>query len=422
MDVRRTAPLLAVLLAVPVLAVNAPASAAPLCDGKPATVVGSPGDDLIQGSAGDDVIVALGGDDTVLAGGGDDVVCGGDGNDVLRGGDGSDLLRGGNGDDELYGELDALVENRASGLSRIGDDLYGGPGDDLLDAGADARETDAFALDTVHYDLSETPVQVDLGTGTATGQGSDTVEPGTLQVYGSPFADVLVGSPRTDVLQGGAGPDTLRGLAGEDFLYPDAEGGPADADVVRGGPDRDVVLAFAGADLLAGGGGHDSIQDAGRSGADRLRGGAGDDRLTDLLVDAPGQSVRGGAGRNILGLDTAFGTSRPPGVLDLAAQRATVRWQGRSVGVDVRDFRIVHLPQGAWDFYGTDGPDTAYGRRGPNRLFGRAGDDHLEGSPKDDLFVGGPGTDSAQPRRGTDTCRSIERVISPDRGTCDSQG
>jgi Ca2+-binding RTX toxin-like protein len=403
------------------VAVWVPASAAPLCDGRPATVVGSPGDDRIQGSAGADVIVALGGDDTVLGGGGDDVVCGGDGNDVLHGEGGSDVLRGGNGDDELYGGLDALVENRGSGLSRIGDDLYGGPGNDHLDAGADTRESDAFALDTIHYDLSETPVRVDLDAGTATGQGSDTIEPGTLQVYGSPFADVLLGSSRTDVLQGGAGADTLLGAAGEDFLYPDDEGGPADADVVRGGPDRDVVLAFGGPDRIAGGSGDDSIQDAGRTGADRLRGGAGRDRLSDLLVDAPGQSLRGGADRNILGLDTAFGTARPPGALDLSAGRATVRWQGRSVHVDVRDFRIVHLPQGAWDFYGTDGPDTAYGRRGPNRLFGRAGDDHLEGSPQDDLFVGGAGTDTAQPRRGTDTCRSIERVISPDRGTCDSQ-
>jgi Ca2+-binding RTX toxin-like protein len=421
MHVRRTAPLLAVLLAVPLVAVAVPASAAPLCEGLPATVVGSPGDDEIRGSAGDDVIVALGGNDTVLAGGGDDTVCGGDGDDVLHGEGGTDLLRGGNGDDELFGGLDALVENRASGWSRVGDDLYGGPGNDLLDPGADDRESDAFALDTVHYDLAEAAVHVDLGAGTASGQGDDTIVPGTLQVYGSPFDDVLVGSPRTDVLHGGAGADLLRGRAGEDYLYPDDEGGPADADVVRGGPDRDVVIAYAGADLIVGGGGNDSLQDAGRTGADRLRGGGDDDRLTDLLVDAPGQSARGGAGRNILGLDTAFGDVRPPGMLDLAAGGATVRWQGRRVDVDVRDFRVVHLPEGAWDFSGTDGPDTAYGRLGPNRFFGRAGDDRLVGSPRDDLFVGGPGTDTAVPRRGTDTCRSVEQVLSPDRGSCAGQ-
>jgi Ca2+-binding RTX toxin-like protein len=400
---------------------TAPATAATTCAGRTATVVGTAAGETLHGTAGDDVIAAGGGDDTVLAGAGDDVVCGEDGADIVRGGNGADVLRGGDGDDQLYGELDALVENRASGLSRIGDDLYGGLGDDRLDAGADTRESDAFALDTIHYDLAEAAVRVDLGAGSATGQGADTIAAGTLQVYGSAFGDDLVGSPRTDVLQGGAGPDTLRGAAGEDFLYPDDEGGPADADVVRGGADRDVILAFPGADLLVGGAGNDTLQDAGRSGADRLRGGAGDDRVIDLLVDASGQWLRGGTGRNILGLGTAFGEARPPGLVDLGAERAAVRWQGRAVVVGVRDFRVVHLPDGAWDFRGTAGPDTAYGRIGPNRLYGRGGDDRLEGSPRDDLIDGGAGYDTAQPRGGTDTCRSVEAIRTPSQGVCDRQ-
>ena len=416
--VRRTALLLLVgTLTLPVL--GAPASAAATCAGRTATIVGTAAGETLTGTPGDDVIAAGGGDDTVLAKRGDDVVCGEDGADTLRGGNGSDVLRGGDGDDRLYGELDALLEDRGSGESRVGDNLYGGPGDDLLDAGADPRDEDWFALDTLHYDMSETPVRVDLAAGTATGQGTDTIVTGTLRVIGSPFADVLLGGPGIDELLGGPGDDRLEGAGGLDLLWPDVEGGAPDADVVRGGAGRDVLLALGGADRLFGGRGNDSVQDAGRTGADRLRGGPGDDRLVDSLVDAAGQSVRGGAGRNLLGLQSTFGTTRPPGVLDLAAERAEVRWQGRTVVVDVRDFRVVHLPPGAWDFHGTSGPDTAYGRVGPNRLFGRGGDDHLEGSKQDDLFAGGAGFDSAQPREGTDTCRSIEKVITPSRGRCD---
>ncbi|MGZ8743841.1 MAG: calcium-binding protein [Nocardioides sp.] len=417
---RTTLLLLAATLALPVL--GAPASAAATCAGHTATIVGTAAGETLTGTSGDDVIAAGGGDDTVLGNGGEDVICGENGADTLRGGNGSDVLRGGTGDDRLHGELDALVEDQSAGESRVGDNLYGGPGDDLLDSGADPRDEDWFALDTLHYDMSEAPVRVDLVAGTATGQGADTIVTGTLRVVGSPFADVLLGGPGTDELLGGPGNDRLEGTGGRDLLWADVEGGTPDADVVRGGAGRDVILALGGADRIFGGTGNDSVQDAGRTGADRLRGGAGDDRLVDSLVDAAGQSVRGGAGRNLLGLQSAFGTTRPPGVLDLAAERAEVRWQGRTVVVDVRDFRVVHLPPGAWDFRGTSGPDTAYGRVGPNRLFGRAGDDHLEGSKKDDLFAGGAGFDSAQPREGTDTCRSIEKVITPSRGRCDSRG
>jgi Ca2+-binding RTX toxin-like protein len=40
------------------------------CDGKAATMVGTPGDDLLVGTSGVDVIVGLGGDDTITGRGG----------------------------------------------------------------------------------------------------------------------------------------------------------------------------------------------------------------------------------------------------------------------------------------------------------------------------------------------------------------
>jgi Tol biopolymer transport system component len=87
--------------------------AAPVCGGRPATILGTNRTDRIQGTNGNDVIVAFGGNDTIDGRGGNDRICGGSGNDVLRGGPGNDLL---------YGE---------SGSDR----LDGGPGADVLDGG-----------------------------------------------------------------------------------------------------------------------------------------------------------------------------------------------------------------------------------------------------------------------------------------------
>jgi Tol biopolymer transport system component len=88
-----------------------------LCDGRPITVYGTPGPDVIE--LPDNlfgrprVVHALGGNDQVLARYGVDIVCGGDGRDWIRGGSqddrlfggaGDDLLEGGSGDDTLFGE------------------------------------------------------------------------------------------------------------------------------------------------------------------------------------------------------------------------------------------------------------------------------------------------------------------------------
>lgn len=78
-----------------------------------ATLVGTPGDDVIVGTAGDDLIVGMGGNDIVCGLAGDDVIHGDAGHDVVSGGPGHDELDGGPGRDRLRG----------------------GPGDDILDGG-----------------------------------------------------------------------------------------------------------------------------------------------------------------------------------------------------------------------------------------------------------------------------------------------
>src|SRR3954469_16626592 len=82
----RHLPVLAAVLAVPFVAVPPADAATPTCDGHRATIVGTPGDDLIIGTAHADVIVALTGSDHVDGRGGNDRICGGYGADRLRGG------------------------------------------------------------------------------------------------------------------------------------------------------------------------------------------------------------------------------------------------------------------------------------------------------------------------------------------------
>lgn len=95
----------------------------PRCKGRPATIVGSVGDDDLVGGPGDDVIVGLAGNDRIRGGGGDDLICAGPGRDVIVGGSGNDRIYGGGGGDRLVG--------------RVGHDrLFGGPGTDRLLGGA----------------------------------------------------------------------------------------------------------------------------------------------------------------------------------------------------------------------------------------------------------------------------------------------
>jgi Ca2+-binding RTX toxin-like protein len=79
------------------------ASPPTLCRGQLATIVGTPGNDVLLGTAGPDVIASLGGRDTVSGLGGSDLICGGLGKDKLNGGAGKDTLLGEAGKDTLKG-------------------------------------------------------------------------------------------------------------------------------------------------------------------------------------------------------------------------------------------------------------------------------------------------------------------------------
>jgi hypothetical protein len=126
LNVRRAGgPLAAAIVGAFVLAMPAPAQAAPvMCAFRTATIVGT---------AGADVIASLGGDDTVMALGGNDIVCLGAGNDVLDMGagndsfyaeattDGADTIGGGDTDNAYYYQRTVYLTIRLDTLANDGE-------------------------------------------------------------------------------------------------------------------------------------------------------------------------------------------------------------------------------------------------------------------------------------------------------------
>ena len=166
-----------------------PLSPAPVpeCAGRPATIVGTPGPDVLVGTPGADVIVGLGGRDRIHGGDGADVICGGSGNDLLVGGGGPDRLIGQDGRDVLRGggQDDVLTGGRQR------DRLGGGSGNDRMLGGA--------------------------GRDVLVGSGGDDV------VNGGFGNDVVYGNAGADVVTGGSGVDRCHGGGHDDRIHDSCE-------------------------------------------------------------------------------------------------------------------------------------------------------------------------------------------------------
>ena len=175
------------------------------CWGHTATLIGTPGNDVLMGTAGDDVIAGLGGDDTIIGGRGNDRLCGNGGDDVLEPGGDNDVASG-------------------------------GPG-----------------LDTLSYEHAQAAVEVDLVAGTARGIGSDLLS--SLEaVIGSDRGDRLFGNDADNAIYGRDGNDVMGGRGGEDLLA-----GNHGNDVMRGGDGADALTGGKANDGLSGGNGADAL-------------------------------------------------------------------------------------------------------------------------------------------------------------------
>ncbi|MBT0995757.1 S8 family serine peptidase [Cellulomonas sp. DKR-3] len=359
----------------------------PTCQGVAATMVGTPGNDTLTGTAGNDVIVAGAGDDVIRGLAGNDRICGDAGADSILGGEGDDVVFGGSGADTIGGEAgnDTLLGNPGGGSTDdTGDSIDGGAGNDWLDGWTgddtlvggtgDDQILGVDGTDTVSYAASLTAVRVNLATGAATGEGTDTLSQ-VENAVGSSKSDTLQGSSGPNVLRAGAGNDAVLGGGGADTLTGDdgndTIGGGADNDAIQGGAGDDTLNGDDGADTIRGGTGDDQIR--GSLGGDKLYGDAGNDRI---LAYNGKDSVDAGPGADFVdgGADTDVVTG--------GADNDTVR--------------------------GGTGNDTVRGGTGNDKAFGDAGDDKVFGEAGNDALNGGGGTDSCSGGTGTDTSTQCE--------------
>jgi len=196
------------------------------------------GGSTFTGTADADAIQGSDGNDTLIGGSGNDILDGRDGIDTASyvnalaavtvnlgtgtatGGDGNDTLTsienvtGSSNNDTLTGDAGA---NALLGVAG-NDTLSGGDGNDTLEGGAGNDSIDGGSgIDTASYASALLAVTVDLGTGSATGDGIDTL--GNIEnVLGSAFNDSLTGNGNANLLNGGMGNDTLNGSGGDDTL------------------------------------------------------------------------------------------------------------------------------------------------------------------------------------------------------------
>ena len=531
------------------------AVAAPqLCNGRPATVVGTAGDDILKGTESDDVIVGLAGNDRIVGLGGNDTICGRDGDDVLVGGPGDDVLLGGDGSDwaaygaapavevdlaagtatgwgadELRsienligsGRADALVGDKRpnvihgnGGADHIGgrggaDQLHGGPGNDRMFgaggddivAGHDGNDTldgghgndvlrgasgddvispgpgdDAVVggegVDTISFSAATQAVEIDLGAGTANGQGTDTVA-GITNVIGSRLGDLIVGNAGPNRLMGKGGGDAIDGAKGNDTVE-----GSFGHDILRGGAGHDTLIGGDGRDRLRGGDGHDELSGGNHADLllggeqsdvlwgglddDEMRGGGGNDSMAgqagnDTVVGGyGGDEILGGGGNDSVapgrGDDVVNGGSGPDWVLYRSSPRAvrvnlaagTASGSGSDLLVDVENVAgtsrdddifgdegrneirglagddlirgrggrdVVAGGRGADDLWGDAGDDALYGWAGPDVIHGGFGDDLLHGGDGFDELYGGGGTDACQAGEAYATCETTPDAV-----------
>ncbi len=447
------------LLIVPALGAAAPKK----CAGKKATIVGTPKADVLDGTPGKDVIVGLGGGDEIYGSGGDDILCGGGGSDYINGGDGDDQLIGGGANDYMEGEggddaykggaglfdgaawqnpPGAITANLETGVatgdgtdSMIGiealegspfndhftgsarnEDFYTYGGNDTIEAGGghdyfesgagdDVLDGQDGKFDFASFSTSPGPMTIDIGAGTATGDGSDTLR-GAEIVSGTDFNDTLVGSEGRDILYPLGGDDTMDGRGDFDSLAYESARGPITANVaegtatgegndtftnmeaILGGPHDDVLIGSERTEDLVGHGGNDQLNGAG--GEDYIEGNAGND------------TIDGGVGPyDAIG----HGDSLTPVTIDFAA--GTVTGEGNDT---ITEIEIAIGSRHNDTLVGNDGDTLFYGLGGDDSIDGRAGFDIVLYESADRGMTVSLATGKAS-GEGNDTLAGIEGLL-----------
>jgi Ca2+-binding RTX toxin-like protein len=347
------------------------------CHGQVATIVGTPGDDVIYGTSAVFVIAGLGGNDTIYGRGGggtlnrEAVLCGHGGSDTIYSDCGYDCYTttfGGRGADRIEsGETDMSL-------------IDGGPGDDIL-----VGQGDDDWPDRVSYASAPGPITANLESGVVTGYGTDTVT-GFTDFVASDHGDTILGAGGSVDLYGGAGDDVMR--AGLRAGKGNALFGDEGDDRLYGTGGSDPFFPGLGDDYIDGGLGRDSVTfefgPIWASLSDGRAEGEGSDTLigVESLGGSPyDDTLVGDAGRNELG--------GGPGGDRLYGRRG---------------------PDYLWEWDGDDG-DELYGNRGNDSLFSWHPGGYGDGSVDKDLLSGGNHEDECHFRGNLDILTGCESRV-----------
>ncbi|MEI6573176.1 MAG: hypothetical protein WCO61_06505 [Alphaproteobacteria bacterium] len=396
-------------------------------------VIGSDYNDTLIGNSDDNLLSGGKGDDSLVGGAGRNTLVGSAGADTLDGTDGSfdladysasstgvtvDLINGtGSGGDAAGDRLiniEAVIGTAQSDLliaGVSGSSIFGGDGNDTIDAGGTSNSTLVGGGGDNRLDYSQSSVSVSVSL--AAGQDSKGNQFSNFKnIGGSTHDDTLTGDNGDNIVSGSGGNDLLIMSGGNDTL----DGGTGDSDTIDyssyngvGGleltlkgstianlslnadiKDKVVnvenVIGTKNDDRISGDSNANSLQ--GGDGADTLSGNDGDDSLSgglgaDCLSGGTGNdTLDGGAGDNIA--HYTYLNSVGTYVLRVAGATAITSTIGNGE---------IDVLQNIENILGSGGNDCIIGDNAANSLFGGNGNDTFFGSGGGDYIDGGVGDD-----------------------------
>ncbi|MEO7689450.1 MAG: calcium-binding protein [Sphingomonas sp.] len=314
------------------------------------------------------------------------------------------------------GGNDHIIGNYYSGIAVTG--LYGGDGDDLIDASASEYGPGLYGdagndtliggrgYETMHGGTGDDIIDGNYGYDILWGdEGSDTIDGGSFRdnIFGGDGNDTLYGAGDADNVYGGEGNDTLYG---DYSLISSANelGGSLNDDYLFGGNGADVLHGDLGNDVIWSGNATSDqstigVRDGGTE-HDQLYGDAGDDQLSIGY----GDDADGGTGTDTLNISLTGATSGVAFDAMSIISGGTVTFAG---GTLQNIERIGEIFGSAFDdqisvgtqatgatLYGNAGNDSLIGGAGNDRLDGGIGNDQLDGKDGDDTLIGGNGDDT----------------------------
>jgi Ca2+-binding RTX toxin-like protein len=366
------------------------------------TIYGLDGADNIYGGRGADSLYGGNGDDYIVGYAGNDVIDGGAGADAMFGGYGDDTYVADNASDYMYEYADQGTDTVQSSitwtlgtnfenLTLTGSSNINGTGnslDNILTGNSGDNTLDGSSgTDTVSYAEAGSGVTVNLSTGTATGDGTDTLS-NIENATGSDYADTLTGSTGNNVLDGGAGADTMIGGTGDDTYVVDNA-----SDVVSENSSEGTDLVQTSLSYTLG----SNVENLTLTGTSDLSG------TGNSLVNV----ITGNSGNNVLdgssGADTMIGgDGNDTYVVDDASDTIS---ENANEGSDLVQSSVTYtLSSGvenltltgssAIDGTGNSSDNVLTGNSGVNVLTGGAGNDTLDGGSGADSLSGGTGDDT----------------------------